>query len=148
VLAGQLIPASIADVSEEDPYAPPATDEKWLLQHKAALREIVTGWEKLRLLYNAILLVPGIGVLGLWTIRGGMPLPVAVVSALGVAVGANVSFFLGPLGELYIRALFRNGESIGKGRWLIFGAGLVVSAGVFLIAFFGGVVVAEFPEPN
>lgn len=134
-------------VNVENPYAPPKTDEEVLILQKAAMREIVLGWEKLRLLYNVILLVPGILILGLWTIRGGMPWGVAVFSAVAVAVGANVSFFLGPLGELYFRALFRNGESIGKGRWLIFGAGLVVSAGVFLIAFFGGVIVAEFPSP-
>ena len=66
-----------------------------------------------------------------------MPLAVGVLGAVLIGIGANVAYFLGPLTELYFRALFRNGESIGQGRKLIFGAGLVVSAGVFLLALFG-----------
>ena len=38
-----------------------------------------------------------------------------------------------PLTELCLRGLLRNGAPLGKGRLLIFSAGLVISAGVFLI---------------
>ena len=134
-------------MEDENPYAPPAYSAEEQAVRAAALREIVLGWEKLRLLYNAILLVPGIAVLSVWTMKGGMPWVVALFSALFVAAGANVSFFLGPLAELYFRGLFRNGRSIGKGRWLIFGAGLVISAGVFLVALLSGVALADFPQP-
>ena len=134
-------------MDDNNPYAPPSQVDDAKAVRAAALREIVLGWEKLRLLYNAILLVPGLGILAFWTMKNGMPTVVALVSGLLVAVGANVSFFLGPLAELYFRGLFRNGESIGKGRWLIFGAGIVVSAGVFLVALLGGLAVAQFPEP-
>lgn len=132
---------------EENPYAPPSLDDDAHAVRAAALREIVIGWEKLRLLYNAILLVPGLAILAFWTMKNGMPMAVAVVSGFFVAVAANASFFLGPLAELYFCGLFRNGESIGRGRWLIFGAGLVISAGVFLVALLGGVLVADFPAP-
>lgn len=127
-------------VSEENPYAPPSIEEGMLKQQKEALREIVIGWEKLRLLYNVILLVPGLVILALWTHRHGMPMLAALVSAVFVGVGANAAYLLGPLSELYFRGLFRNGESLGRGRWLIFGAGLVVSGGVFLLALMGGLL--------
>ena len=87
-----------------------------------------------------ILLVPGLLVLTLWTNRHGMPWAAAVASAVFVGIGANIAYLLGPLTELYFRGLFRNGESIGRGRWLIFGGGLVVSSGVFLLALVGGLV--------
>ncbi|GAA5481750.1 hypothetical protein [Haloferula sargassicola] len=125
---------------EPDPYAPPAdlgNDDPF---SRRALRELVLAWERLRLLYNVILLIPGIGVLVLYTLKQGMPWIVAGVSALLVAIGANILFFLAPLAELYLRGLFRNGEPIGRGRWLIFGAGLVVSAGVFAVALLVGML--------
>jgi hypothetical protein len=101
---------------------------------------VVTGWEKLRLIYNLMLLVPGIGIQTIMVLRQDMPVSMAVIGAVIIGVAANLAYFLGPLAELYFRALFRDGESIGRGRYLIFGAGLVVSAGVFLVALFGALV--------
>ncbi|MES2659575.1 MAG: hypothetical protein V4689_13235 [Verrucomicrobiota bacterium] len=63
-----------------------------------------------------------------------MPLSVAIAFGIVTGIGANVAFFLGPLSELYLRGLFLQGNPIGKGRWLIFVAGLVVSGGVVLLA--------------
>lgn len=121
-----------------DPYAPPGSDSGGEVPlDKSALREVVTGWEKLRLVYNLILLIPGIVIESIMVMRQGMPLAAGIFGAVVIAVGANLAFFLGPLTELYFRALFRKGESIGRGRQLIFGAGLVVSAGVFLLALIG-----------
>lgn len=120
----------------EDPYRPPAgvRDRPPLLVEKDALMEIVRSWEKLRILYNLVLLAPGLAITALWIQRQSVSVPVAAVEAALVALGANLAFFLGPATELYLRALFRRGEAIGRGRLLIFGAGLVVSAGVFLAA--------------
>jgi hypothetical protein len=119
----------------ENPYRPPTQDlESGALLHRHALIDIVRSWEKLRILYNLILLLPGLGILFLQARQFHLSPLVAVVEALVVAAGANFAFLLGPAAELYFRALFRRGESIGRGRLLIFGAGLVVSAGVFLIA--------------
>lgn len=124
----------------EDPYQPPKTagESEGPLFQKHALIDIVKGWEKLRVAYNLILLLPGIAILVLWIDRQRLPVSVLVVEAILVAIAANLAFLLGPAAEMYFRALFRRGESIGFGRMLIFGAGLVVSAGVFLMAFLLG----------
>ncbi len=115
---------------EFDPYRTPEAGDS---SHPdiAALGELVRAWEKLRLLYNGLMILPGLGVLTLWVIRGNLPIPGAIAFGIIVGIGANTAFFLGPLAELYLRAVFRSGEGIGRGRWLIFTAGLVVSgAGV------------------
>lgn len=120
-------------MTEPNPYAPPNSPA--VAKDRAALGELVRGWEKLRLIYNGIMILPGLGVLVLWITRQNLPIPVAVVGGILVGIGANVAFMLGPLAELYLRGIFRNGASLGRGRLLILGAGLVVSAGVML--FFG-----------
>lgn len=114
-----------------NPYAPPSAPP--LAEDRATLGELVRSWEKLRLIYNGILLLPGTGVLILWITRQHLPVPAAIIGGILVGVGANIAFMLGPLAELYLRGLLRNGAPLGKGRLLIFSAGLVVSAGVFLI---------------
>ncbi|MES2923999.1 MAG: hypothetical protein V4819_20770 [Verrucomicrobiota bacterium] len=116
---------------EPNPYAPPSAPP--VASDHATLGELVRGWEKLRLIYNGILLPPGIGVLMLWITRQNLPIPAAIIGGILVGIGANVAFMLGPLAELYLRGLFRNGDSLGKGRLLVFGAGLVVSGGVMLV---------------
>lgn len=97
------------------------------------VREIVLAWERLRLLYNALLLLPGLGLLAM-AVGQGLPWSVGIVECVFVALAANVAFFLGPACEFYLSALFLDGRPVGRGRWLIFGAGLVVSAGVFVLA--------------
>lgn len=125
---------------ERNPYAPPlSAGGGGEPEQKVALRELVLGWERLRLFYNLFLLVPGVLIETFWVMKGGMPLAVAVISAVMVGLGANAAFFLGPLAELYWRGVFRKGEPIGKGRMMIFGAGLVVSAGVFLVVVIGAI---------
>ena len=118
---------------EPNPYAPPTALP--VANDLATLGELVRGWEKLRLIYNGIMTLPGSGVLVLWITRQNLSVPAAIIGGILFGIGANVAFMLGPLAELYLRGLFRNGASLGKGRLLIFGAGLVVSAGVML--FFG-----------
>jgi hypothetical protein len=120
-------------MTESNPYATPTAP---LANHddRAALCELVRGWEKLRLIYNGIMILPGIGVLALWCAKTAMPVPAAIFLGIVTGINANIAFFLGPLAELYLRGLFRNGESIGKGRRLIFAAGLVVSGGVVMLA--------------
>jgi len=120
-------------MSEENPYRPPATADVFT-GAKGTLEELVHAWEKLRWLYNGLLLLPGVGILALWIGKLDMPLFGCLLFGFLVALGANLLFFLGPLAELYIRAVFRQGQSIGQGRKLIFGAGIMVSFGVFLLA--------------
>lgn len=118
----------------QDPYAPPQADVTSPPANPAAFGELVRAWEKLRLLFNALLLLPGIAVLMLWVKFAHMPVPIAIFLAVLIGFGANVAFFMGPMAELYFRALFLSGAPLGRGRWLIFGAGLVVSAGFFVLA--------------
>lgn len=118
-------------MTSPNPYAPPTSEPT---DQPSTLGEMVRAWEKLRLLYNGVMILPGIGVLALWINRSNLPIPAAIALGLLIGIGANTAFFLGPLGELYLRALFRREEGIGKGRWLIFTTGLVVSGAVVLFA--------------
>ncbi|MCW1924841.1 hypothetical protein OKA05_19915 [Luteolibacter arcticus] len=124
----------------ENPYAPPSAGAgpEADYNQRPALREIVVAWEKLRLWYNAILAIPGVVAIVGWVGEQGMPLSIALIMAVMVAVGANFCFLLGPVAELYLRGLFRQGQPLGRGRLLIFGAGVVVSLGVFAVAMAGG----------
>ncbi len=116
-----------------DPYQPPISSD---IQAKdiAALSELVKSWEKLRGIYNALLILPGLGVLALWSTRTEMPTGAIIFCGLLAGLGANAAFFLGPLAELYIRVGFRGSKTIGKGRLLIFSTGLVISAAVMILA--------------
>ena len=121
----------------ENPYAPPLAGSEPDQSQRPALREIVLAWEKLRLWYNGILLIPGLIAIAGWIGKQGMPIFVTVIMSAMVAIGANFCFLLGPVAELYLRGLFRDGKPLGRGRLLIFGAGLVVSLGVFAVALAG-----------
>ncbi|MFT4177604.1 MAG: hypothetical protein QM627_13245 [Luteolibacter sp.] len=70
----------------------------------------------------------------LWNARSQLPLTAGIPLSLLFALAANCAFLLGPAAELYIRALFKQGSPIGRGRLLIFTAGLLVSLGVILLA--------------
>ena len=118
-------------MTEPNPYAPPSAPP--VANDYATLGELVRGWEKLRLIYNGVLILPGLGVLVLWITRQHLPLPAAMIGAILFGIGANFAFMLGPLAELYLRGLFRNGAPLGKARLMVFGAGLVISVGVMLI---------------
>ncbi len=97
--------------------------------------EVVRGWEKLRLYYNLILSLPGLGIL--WLGSDQISVGEGFIAAILVGLGANIAFLLGPLTEVYLRGLFFQGRSIGRGRLLIFGAGLAISAGFFLLVLIG-----------
>jgi hypothetical protein len=127
-----------------DPYAPPAAPSEAPSAH-LPLREIVVGWEKLRLLYNGLLLLPGAAMFWYAVDRGAVPPVAALGSCALVAIGANGCFLLGPLAELYLRGIFRRGEPFGRGRQLLFGLGLLASGCVFVLVF---LVLADGGVPN
>jgi len=118
---------------ETNPYATPQNGEDAGPGLLDAMAELVRSWEKLRLYYNGILLLPGLGVLILFVSRLHMPAEGAVASGIFVAVGANVAFFLGPLAELYLRGFLLGGRALGRGRLLIFAAGVMASLGLFAV---------------
>ena len=120
-------------MSEPNPYAPPESGDSAEAPTSPGFKELVVGWEKLRLIYNGLLLIPGIVVLILYA-RTGMPLPAVLIFSALFALAANIAFLLGPLTELYFTALFFHGTSKKPARRLIFSAGLLVSFGVILLA--------------
>jgi hypothetical protein len=108
-------------------------------------RATVKAWERLRLLYNAILVVPGIMVLSRTIYLasnhglGGLPPGVDGIVA-GDALGfialsfvfgfvANICYCVGPYAEFVIAALGFpiSGE---RSRYLVFGLGVMLSLGV------------------
>jgi hypothetical protein len=118
-----------------NPYTPPSSPAIPADDQRPALREIVLAWEKLRLLYNGLLVVPGLLVLNAMISQLGMALIEAVLSAVFVAVCANLCYLLGPVTELYLRGLFRQGQPLGRGRWLIFGSGTLLSFFLFILTY-------------
>jgi hypothetical protein len=118
---------------ETNPYATPQIGDDAAPVFLDAMAELVRSWEKFRLYYNGILLLPGLGVLTLFVTRLDMPAGGAAASGTFVAVGANIAFFLGPLAELYLRGFLLGGRALGRGRLLIFAAGVMVSFGLFAV---------------
>lgn len=118
---------------ETNPYATPQSVHDVGPGRLDAMAELVRSWEKLRLYYNGILLLPGLGVLALFVSRQDMPLGGAIASGIFVAVCANIAFFLGPLAELYLRGFLLGGRALGRGRLLIFAAGMIVSLVLFSV---------------
>lgn len=130
-------------MEETDPYAPPASVndlDDLALASQHTLRELVKAWEKRRLLYNLIMLPPGILILVLFVFRQNMPIPAAIAMGLASGTGANAAFFLGPLAELYIRGWFMNGKEAPGFRKLLFAGGLFISLGLTLVF----IVIAAF----
>jgi hypothetical protein len=109
-------------------------------------RATVRKWERLRILYNIILLIPGVAVI--WRILylgnqmgldhsmafDGNIFPIGdplelIASALTFGLVANICYCLGPYTEFVITAL---GFPISgaRSRYLIFGIGVMISLGV------------------
>jgi hypothetical protein len=98
-------------------------------------RATVRVWERLRILYNAILLLPGVALI--WrtlhlqkpTGRGSYPLgePLELIAtALAFGLGANICYCLGPYVEFVMTALGLplSGE---RTRYFVFGLGVLLS---------------------
>ena len=112
-------------------------------------RRTMKSWEKLRLLYNGVLLLPGIALL--WRILHlqaermaqnppGMGFPIMdpvdlFIRALLFGICANVCFCLGPYSEFIVIAL---GFSLTarKIRVLLFSLGLMMSLGIIMLVWF------------
>lgn len=124
---------------EENPYAAPRSASTEAPAHfppPASPRSIVKGWERLRLPYNAILFVAGIILLGIITIRTGLPTSMGIGAAITVGIGANIAYLLGPLTELYFSAILDRPELPVFRRWC-FIAGTGGSLLLFLLILLG-----------
>ena len=83
-------------------------------------------WEKLRILYNGVLLLPGIALL--------------------FGVCANVCFCLGPYSEFIVTALGFP-LTARKIRVLLFSLGLMMSLGIIILVWFLVEFSLSFPSP-
>jgi hypothetical protein len=93
---------------------------------------MVIAWEKLRLYFNLVLLLPGLFILS----SMGLSLPTLMAPALFFAVMANLCYLLGPLTELYACAITQQPE-LPKLRHLLFGLGLGGSLLLFILIYAG-----------
>lgn len=126
LLAAQGMEATLEDV--------PQMEEKEKRKNSPQLREMLVSWEKLRLLYNGVLLV--LGVLLLFAFFSPAFLSAywldVMFGSLMVAVMANIAFFLGPLVEAYTTA-FLGLQWRSGARVVVLLAGLIFSALVFMV---------------
>lgn len=126
LLAAQGMEATLEDV--------PQMEEKEKRKNSPQLRKMLVSWEKLRLLYNGVLLV--LGVLLLFAFFSPAFLSAywldVMFGSLMVAVMANIAFFLGPLVEAYTTA-FLGLQWRSGARVVVLLAGLIFSALVFMV---------------
>lgn len=123
---------------EPNPYQTPAAASPPGTGSQAALGELVKSWEKQRLAYNAILLLPGIVSMAVWVWRAEMEVGAAILIGLVCGLAANLAFFAGPLAELYLRAVFFGSRQIPILRRGLFVGGLMISWGVIAVYGFIG----------
>lgn len=111
----------------ENPYASPASCERSAengppdSSFSQIARKTFLAWEKMRVIYIAVLGVVTIGMIV------GMEIPVTVPLAVVVAanaVGANCLYFAGPAVDTYVSWL---GYQEPWPRWLLFGAGTILA---------------------
>ena len=123
-------------------------------------RATVKSWEKLRLLYNVILLLPGIALI--WRIihlqqvmmaenPPGMGFPImhpakVVTGAFVFGFCANLCFCLGLYTEVVITALGFP-LSTRRIRYFLFGLGLMISLGGIMLVWFMLELSSRFPAP-
>ena len=113
-------------MSDINPYSTPqfapADHEPPAEASTAALGELVKSWEKLRLKYNAVLIIPGIIAISFLATRDLRSAGFWVLFGLLSGIGANIAYFLGPLTELYVRAtLLKCSPAPRLRRFLFFG---------------------------
>lgn len=83
----------------QSPQPAPAADAETL--RLVSWRDLAIRWERLRLVYNLVMLVAGVGSVA---VLGGaqLPLSLLVVGVAGWAVAANVCYLLGPIVQMYL----------------------------------------------
>ena len=98
-------------------------------------KQVVIAWEKLRLLYNVIMLLVGVIALFVFVNYYRESSTKVLLQVITFAIFTNLCFFAGPLCELYLRA-FRDITNAQSLRWILFILGTVISlipAGVMML---------------
>ncbi len=139
--------------SKLNPYAAPATVDSVLATPSSARpwKAIAWRWERLRLLFNAVVGMTGVAALAM---NGRVGLFEAVEGAILYGLAANAFYSFGPLGEMYLNWLgdvgerrFLPGPVVDLIRssfitWLMFLVGTLFSVLVTLVA---GLTVQAWP---
>jgi hypothetical protein len=120
-----------------NPYTSPESDRDPTKKPlNIELREIVIGWERMRILYNIILLLIGIIAIFFLLRTPYFKLEETILSAIAFGIFANVCFCAGPVAETYIRAIFNN-QDIRSLRLALFILGTLLSLIPAVIAITG-----------
>ena len=110
-----------------NPYSTPDSDQPPKIKApNSELREIVIGWERLRVLYNIILLLVGVIAIFVTVQQPFFNLEEVVIPAILFGIFANFCFCLGPVAETYIRVIF-NTQDIKSMRLGLFILGTLLS---------------------
>ncbi len=109
-----------------NPYSTPVSEPSKLSTHQSEFKHVVIAWEKLRLLYNVILLLVGIIALFILINYYRESTNMVLLQTVVFAFLANLAFFAGPVCELYLRA-FRHVSNAQSLRWILFTVGTIVS---------------------
>ncbi|BDS05129.1 hypothetical protein NT6N_01690 [Oceaniferula spumae] len=121
-------------MGDENPYAAPQSQPGNEMDFRVigSPRAVVLAWEKLRLKYNVILLIPGLIVLAIYISQQELAVIGSIFGGGLMAAGANLGYFLGPISELYLCA-FSNKAELPVYRKYAFWAGVVGSLGLFVL---------------
>ncbi len=110
-----------------NPYSSPesnqTSDSKPL---NSELRDIVIGWERMRVLYNIILFLVGITAIFVMMRAPFFELAEVILPAIAFGIFANVCFCAGPTAETYIRVIF-NTQDVKSVRMGLFILGTLLS---------------------
>ena len=109
-----------------NPYSTTISEPSKLSTQQSEFKDLVVAWEKLRLLYNVILLLVGIIALFILINYYRESTNMVVLFSLAFAFTANLCFFAGPVCELYLRA-FRHVSNAQLLRWILFTLGTIIS---------------------
>ena len=110
-----------------NPYSSPesnqTSDSKPL---NSELRDIVVGWERMRVLYNIILFLVGITAIFVMMRAPFFELAEVILPAIAFGIFANICFCAGPVTETYIRVIF-NSQDVKTLRISLFILGTLLS---------------------
>lgn len=110
-----------------NPYSTP--ESKQVSAHSplnTELRNIVIGWERMRVLYNILLFLVGITAIFFCMKAPFFKLEDAVFPAILFGIFANICFCAGPIVETYIRVIF-NSQDVRTLRLSLFISGTLLS---------------------
>lgn len=110
-----------------NPYNTPETDQSSDTKpHNNELREIVIGWERMRVLYNIIMFLVGVVAIFISTRAPYFSLEEALFPAIIFGIFSNICFCSGPTIEIYYRVIF-NPQDKRSLRLILFVLGTLLS---------------------